>query len=499
MNKIQRSRATAAVMRKKAKYRKVGSPVERVIDILHGLKAHLDNDADRDNITFIIDVIVSDQLYVVNIGGGGQDGGVNAEMAAFLGRQGVTSVTRKAAQNNATDGAPGEGVEMDGRLPVGRRRGSADMQGDGVTSWVDQLMDREDVQKALANADSWNFDIFALDKLLGKHTMVVLVMHFVRALKLDEQLNIHTANLVRFVTKLQSGYKEVPFHTYVHACDVVQGTVYFMCQPKIRPHIGALDMFAMILGAAMHDHGHPGINNAFAITAKDEMAIMYNDVSVLESFHISSSWLIMQTEGFDPFEGFSTEQYLDVRQTMVQTILGTDMKFHFEHLAKFKTRASTDAFDDPDRNDTRLLLTMCLHAADVSNPAKEWHLCVTWAARVMTEFFRQGDKEAQLGLPASPFMDRHKTNIAQCQVGFVSILIKPFFEEWSNFLGEQAVSDCVGNVTANVARWEEEGEGALGDMLDGVKYDTGKAPAPAGSDRKSGVALPDRTSSKSLR
>ena len=38
MNKIQRSRASANMMRKKAKYRKVGSPVERVLEILQGLK-----------------------------------------------------------------------------------------------------------------------------------------------------------------------------------------------------------------------------------------------------------------------------------------------------------------------------------------------------------------------------------------------------------------------------------------------------------------------------
>ena len=53
----------------------------------------------------------------------------------------------------------------------------------------------------------------------------------------------------------------------------------------------------------------------------------------------------------------------------------------------------------------------------------------------MDEFFKQGDAEAAAGLPISPFMDRTKTNIAQCQVGFINILIKPFFHEWCEFLG----------------------------------------------------------------
>ena len=76
----------------------------------------------------------------------------------------------------------------------------------------------------------------------------------------------------------------------------------------------------------------------------------------------------------------------------------------------------------------RLLLSMCLHSADVGNPAKPWQLSCEWSARVMDEFFRQGDTEMDRGLPVSPFMDRERTDIAQAQAGFISVLIQPFFE-----------------------------------------------------------------------
>ena len=55
----------------------------------------------------------------------------------------------------------------------------------------------------------------------------------------------------------------------------------------------------------------------------------------------------------------------------------------------------------------------------MGNPAKPWKLSCEWSARVMDEFFRQGDTEMSKGLPVSPFMDREKTDIAKCQIGFI--------------------------------------------------------------------------------
>ena len=67
MNKLQKSRSTAHVLRKKAQYRRSGSPVERVLEILTRLKKHSESAQTRDDIAFIMDIIISDQLYSVNL------------------------------------------------------------------------------------------------------------------------------------------------------------------------------------------------------------------------------------------------------------------------------------------------------------------------------------------------------------------------------------------------------------------------------------------------
>uniref|UniRef100_A0A4W5PD40 PDEase domain-containing protein n=1 Tax=Hucho hucho TaxID=62062 RepID=A0A4W5PD40_9TELE len=67
--------------------------------------------------------------------------------------------------------------------------------------------------------------------------------------------------------------------------------------------------------------------------------------------------------------------------------------------------------------DMAKVLSLMLHAADISHPAKDWPLHYYWTQALMEEFFRQGDKEAELGQPFSLLCDRNTTMIAQSQIG----------------------------------------------------------------------------------
>ena len=475
LNKLKRTREAANITRQKAKYKRQGSPVERVLDILQGLKRKSESGVERDHLSFMMDVIISGDLYTVSMGGSNdRSSEANAQYNAFLRDGGAKESTSKKGFAKAL--SLKKGVRSSTSAKDEGKQQVEDLEGTGASAvrslraqlvpelaWVDTMLHQEAVTEALQSIDSWDFNVFELNKASGGHPIVVLILSFVLRLELDKQLPIDFNNLVRFVLGLEAGYKDVPFHNGVHAADVTHGTAFFMTQPQVYKHMSALDLYCMILGAAMHDFEHPGYNNAFLVASRHDVAILYNDSSVLENFHISSSFkLMLNDEKANPFAGFTSEQYNEARATMVHSILGTDMKFHFDHLTKFKTRCNAGAFDEPDRKDVQLLLAMCMHAADVSNPAKRWELSSEWACRVMEEFFRQGEQETKLGLPVSPFMDRNKTDIGKCQAGFISILIKPFFEEWCNFLGGECKSIFT-NVEQNIKTWAEQTEGALGE------------------------------------
>ena len=48
----------------------------------------------------------------------------------------------------------------------------------------------------------------------------------------------------------------------------------------------------MLLAAALHDVGHPGLNNDFLIKTEHEFAVTYNDRSPLENYHVATGWRV---------------------------------------------------------------------------------------------------------------------------------------------------------------------------------------------------------------
>jgi len=144
------------------------------------------------------------------------------------------------------------------------------------------------------------------------------------------------------------------------------------------------------------------------------------------------------------------------------------MKFHFEHYTKFKTKVTSETFQPGcEREDVKFLLSVAMHTGDIANPAKPQKICLQWTELVMEEFFRQGDLEAKLGMPISPFYDREKTSIAQCQMGFINVLVRPLYEEVTRLLGEPARTECLGALDANLKAWEAQGN----DLLQQAKAD----------------------------
>lgn len=63
VNKLHRSRESAALRRKQVMYRRMGQPAEKVLDFLEDLRSRLANKKDQDNVSWMLHVIASDELY----------------------------------------------------------------------------------------------------------------------------------------------------------------------------------------------------------------------------------------------------------------------------------------------------------------------------------------------------------------------------------------------------------------------------------------------------
>ena len=100
-------------------------------------------------------------------------------------------------------------------------------------------------------------------------------------------------------------------------------------------------LIGALLAAMIHDFQHPGLNSNFLQATKHEYAITYNDQSILESMHVASAWKVLLQDECNFLKNLSKEQYLEFRDTVIQLVLATDMKFHFECARASSTETSS--------------------------------------------------------------------------------------------------------------------------------------------------------------
>ncbi|XP_064800466.1 dual specificity calcium/calmodulin-dependent 3',5'-cyclic nucleotide phosphodiesterase 1A-like [Oncorhynchus masou masou] len=277
---------------------------------------------------------------------------------------------------------------------------------------------------ALKDVDNWSFDVFVLHEASSEHALKFLVYELLTRYDLINRFRIPVSSLVSFVEALELGYSKHrnPYHNLIHAADVTQTAHYLMLHTGIMHWLTELDILAMVFAAAIHDFEHTGTTNNFHIQTRSEVAILYNDRSVLENHHVSAAYRLMQEDEMNILVNLSKDDWRELRTLVIEMVMSTDMSCHFQQIKSMR-----NALQQPEGVDKAKALSLMLHAADISHPAKAWKLHYRWTQALMEEFFRQGDKEVELGLPFSPLCDRKATMIAQSQIGFIDFIVEPTF------------------------------------------------------------------------
>ena len=180
----------------------------------------------------------------------------------------------------------------------------------------------------------------------------------------------------------------VHYHNFRHVVDVMQAVFYFLLQigtlppyppttispsrKRISPIAALLkpfDALTLLISAIGHDVGHPGVNNAFLVALNAPLAQLYNDKSVLESFHCAAYSQILRRY-WKPAFGDTA-----MRALLINTILATDMGLHFKYMAdlgnlqqKVHDNAGTDGWSPQVLEEYRTLTCgLLIKCADISN------------------------------------------------------------------------------------------------------------------------------------
>ena len=337
-------------------------------------------------------------------------------------------------------------------LSINNRRRSTNLNTLVSPSIVASMYDQ------MRKIDKCDFNIFELDSLLGKKTVIYVATEILNTFPFVDSGDVPSNILKNFITQIVEHYdrEKAIYHNDLHAGDVMQTSYTIFNQGNLRNKmkLKELDLFAMLVGALCHDYKHPGTNNIFQINTHSKYALRYNDTSVLEMYHLAQTFKELKHDEYNIFKNFSPEEYRICRRRMIDGILATDMANHQKVLSGAKTLAETfnikkgknfeNIFNEQKDNKSMVklfdtqqtMLNMIIHTADISNPGKPDKISGEWTKRVYAEFFVQGDMEKKLNITVSMFCDRETTNVNKAMIGFISFVVGPTIDTLTNLIPE---------------------------------------------------------------
>ncbi|XP_042075911.1 cAMP-specific 3',5'-cyclic phosphodiesterase 4C isoform X4 [Haplochromis burtoni] len=299
--------------------------------------------------------------------------------------------------------------------------------------------------KELEDINRWGIDIFKVSEYSGNRPLTVTMYTIFQERELLKSFKIPVDTFITFTMTLEDHYHaDVAYHNNIHAADVVQSTHVLLSTPALEAVFTDLEILAALFASAIHDVDHPGVSNQFLINTNSELALMYNDLSVLENHHLAVGFKLLQEDNCDIFQNLNKKQRQSLRKMVIDMVLATDMSKHMNLLADLKTMVETKKVTSlgvlllDNYSDRIQVLQNMVHCADLSNPTKPLELYRQWTDRIMVEFFTQGDREREKGMEISPMCDKHNASVEKNQVGFIDYIVHPLWETWADLVHPDA-------------------------------------------------------------
>lgn len=333
------------------------------------------------------------------------------------------------------------------------------------------------VERQAVIADAVGHWHFCAHDFSDDELIVAASIMFKHALSMPEleAWRIPTDQLHSFLMACRAAYNNfVPYHNFRHVVDVLQATFSFLIHigalpwfpsssssraPKKSPIAQLLEPFdalTLLVTAIGHDVGHPGVNNGFLTKLNAPLAQLYNDRSVLESFHCAAYSQILRRYWKAAFEDSK------MRTLMISSILATDMGLHFDYMkkmgdvqAKLHENNSTDGWNGRMIEEQKALAcALLIKCADISNVARRHDTALQWMHILSDEFSRQASMEEELKIPTSLMAPpkNDMVSLGKAQLNFMNLFAIPLFQGVADLM--PGMQYCVDELEANRTLFE---------------------------------------------
>ncbi|KAL5270598.1 hypothetical protein ACHWQZ_G001338 [Mnemiopsis leidyi] len=257
---------------------------------------------------------------------------------------------------------------------------------------------------------------------------ISLAYHMFEDLGLINRWQFSHQTLTRFLLMVKRGYRDPPYHNWMHAF-CVGHFFYSLCKAvDISKYMTDIEVLAMLIACFCHDLDHRGTTNAFQVASRSVLACLYSsEGSVMERHHFAQTFCILNTSGCNIIECLDTENYKTCLDNIQKIILATDLAQHLRIISQQKEMAAT-GYDFNNPHHHFLLLSLVITSCDLSINVKMFEeSSVIVRDHIYSEFFSEGDMEKELGRTPMQQNDRKKACIPSLQIKFNDFILAPLY------------------------------------------------------------------------
>ncbi|NWZ93532.1 PDE4B phosphodiesterase, partial [Nesospiza acunhae] len=304
--------------------------------------------------------------------------------------------------------------------------------------------EKEDhLAKELEDLNKWGLNIFNVARYSHNRPLTCIMYAIFQERDLLKTFKISSDTFVTYMMTLEDHYhSDVAYHNSLHAADVAQSTHVLLSTPALDAVFTDLEILAAIFAAAIHDVDHPGVSNQFLINTNSELALMYNDESVLENHHLAVGFKLLQEEHCDIFQNLTKKQRQTLRKMVIDMVLATDMSKHMSLLADLKTMVETK----------KVTSSGVLLLDNYTDRIQQDKIHLALLSTLMTNSLRAGSWENSVNflfqtlvLPESlwPLSQACSVRVWKGyysfhKVGFIDYIVHPLWETWADLVQPDA-------------------------------------------------------------
>eukprot|EP00164_Ancoracysta_twista_P004092 GFYU01005495.1.p1 GENE.GFYU01005495.1~~GFYU01005495.1.p1 ORF type:complete len:1223 (+),score=327.84 GFYU01005495.1:479-4147(+) len=240
--------------------------------------------------------------------------------------------------------------------------------------------ERQALMRRFSEVDCAIYELSTDEKILCLH-------HVYHKVGIGNGFNLEPETLTNFFNSVKDNYQACPYHNFDHGVEVVHGMFVILDELGVSQFLTSLEILSLLVVGLCVDVDHPGLDNNYQCEARTELAVLYNDTSVLENHHAALCWKLISSPGTNISGAVSRMQATTMRKIIVPSILNTDMSQHDDFIARFKGMVDSGVrlgmFLTPENRD--LMFQALVKSALFMRTQKAFPIARTWSSKLGSE------------------------------------------------------------------------------------------------------------------